>query len=42
MPGTEIISWNAKDAIGADLLPGLYMFHVVSGERNFTGKFVVR
>jgi len=42
MPGTEIISWNAKDASGADLLPGLYMFHVVSGERNFTGKFVVR
>jgi flagellar hook assembly protein FlgD len=41
MTGIEKISWNAKDASGADLVPGLYTFHVLSGEHGFTGKFVL-
>ncbi len=40
--GTEKITWDVKDAGGNHLLPGLYVFRVFSGERIFSGKFMVR
>ena len=42
LPGIERIPWDAKDASRSALPPGIYIFHVFSGERNHTGKFVVR
>lgn len=41
-PGRELLSWEAKDASGGPLAPGLYMFQLVSGEKSYSGKFILQ
>ncbi len=40
--GPELISWDVRDVEGRPLLPGMFIFRVVSGTDIFSGKFVVQ
>lgn len=39
--GLETIHWDVKDAGGADLSPGIYVYRVLSGARIYSGRFIV-